>query len=176
MELGLARDMFVNKKNMKRKEWVKMKRISLKWHILCEEHKFEKEKEEKVSECEDICCDDITKCGSRKRIQFVMGFYKVYFLKPFVYGEDSADDMQYIEIFECAFDGYNATHLLNDYFHIETYHGQEEELRDCTYQGDDTYDARCCALLWRQEREARHKRNGARDGRISKNEIFSAYL
>eukprot|EP01083_Nonionella_stella_P108762 316567_1 len=48
MELGLARDIFVNKKNMKRKEWVRMKRISLKWHILCEEHKFEKETDEKV--------------------------------------------------------------------------------------------------------------------------------
>eukprot|EP01083_Nonionella_stella_P304347 1057150_1 len=105
-----------------------------------------------------------------------MGFYKEYFLKRFVYGEDSADDMQYIEIFECAFDGYNATDLLNDYFHIETYHGQDKELRDCTYRGDDTYDSNCCALLWRQEREARYKRNGAQDDRTNHNEMFSEYL
>eukprot|EP01083_Nonionella_stella_P117980 352051_1 len=119
---------------MERKQWVELKRISLKWHILREEQKFETEKQEKVSECEDICCNDTTKCRARKRIQLLMGLYKEYFLKRFVYGEDSAHAVQYIEIFENALDGYTVTCLLNDYFHIESYHGDDKELRDCIYQ------------------------------------------
>eukprot|EP01083_Nonionella_stella_P247447 857911_1 len=43
MELELAIDIFSEKKNMERKEWVKMNRISLKWHILKEENKSTQE-------------------------------------------------------------------------------------------------------------------------------------
>eukprot|EP01083_Nonionella_stella_P186387 682127_1 len=118
--LGLASHMFVNKKKMKRKEWIKTNKISLKWQMLADEHKYEKEKDEKVNEVDDVRCGDITKCQTRKRVHLVMRFYKEYFLTRFVYGEDDADEMQYIQIFENAFDGYNATDLLNDYFHIQS--------------------------------------------------------
>eukprot|EP01083_Nonionella_stella_P081000 222853_1 len=169
--LGLSHDIFANKMNLKRKEWVKMNKISLKWHMLVEEHK-----EHSGSECVDVRCNDINKCGTRKRVQFVMGFYKDYFLKRFVYGEDSADDMQYIQIFQSALDGYTATDLLNDYLHTESYHGRDQEIMDCKYQNDDNDSARCCTMLWRRQREARHKRNVDRNDRINQSEVFSEYL
>eukprot|EP01083_Nonionella_stella_P317940 1159924_1 len=49
-QLGLASHIFVNQKNTKRKEWVKMNKISLKWQMLADEHKYKKEKDEKVNE------------------------------------------------------------------------------------------------------------------------------
>eukprot|EP01083_Nonionella_stella_P218105 782425_1 len=106
---------------MKRKEWIKTNKISLKWQMVADEHKYGKEKDEKVKDVDDVCCGDITKCHTRKRIQLVLRFYKDHFLMRFVYGENDADEMQYIQIFENAFDGYNATDLLNDYFHIQSY-------------------------------------------------------
>eukprot|EP01083_Nonionella_stella_P075419 205022_1 len=131
-ELRFAHDMFVTKKDLNRKEWSKMNKISLKWHTLVSEDTFEKEKEEKQQKgikCDDMCCNDNTRaqCGCRKRIQLVMSCYRQNFLKRFVYDDtDGGDDMQYIDIFECAFDGYSPTDLLNDYFHIEAYHTHDK--------------------------------------------------
>eukprot|EP01083_Nonionella_stella_P055402 146159_1 len=177
-QLGLSSGVFVNEKNMKRNQWLKMSQLSLKWQMLADEHKYEKEKEEKVSQFEDLYCSDFVKCQIRKRVQFVMSLYKDHFLKQFVYGEDDAKGMQYIEIFENALDGYTATDLLNDYFHIESYHGQDQDLRDCKYgvdDGDGVHgDIICCTLLWREERELSH-RNGKRRNN-SYNKRFRQYL
>eukprot|EP01083_Nonionella_stella_P301197 1031988_1 len=165
MELGVSSDTFASaeKRNKKRKEWEKMNTISSEWQRLRKEETLEEQKEEKASECDDMCCNDTAKCGSRKRIQLVMRCYRRNFLNRFDYHamdhatDDAHDDMQYIEVFEHALDRYNATDLLNDYFHIEQCHGGEKELRDCVHNGADDGDDEdivCCSLLWRAERDS----------------------
>eukprot|EP01083_Nonionella_stella_P279658 951303_1 len=108
-ELGLSSDIFVNKKNMNQNLWRQLSQTSMQWQLLADEHKYEKEKDEKVSEFDgDVCCGDPTKCQIRKRIQLVMHFYKKHFFKRFVYGDEDADEVQYIELFENALNGYSA--------------------------------------------------------------------
>eukprot|EP01083_Nonionella_stella_P082752 228487_1 len=141
MELGVTRDQFrtEEKRNHKRKEWVKMNTISSEWKML--------NKEEKTIESDDC---DFAKCGSCKRIQFVMACYRHRFLNRFGDGiENSAtnDGIEYIDVFENVLERYNATDLLNDYFHIETCHVGDKNLRNCLHGDED-----CCSLLWRKER------------------------
>eukprot|EP01083_Nonionella_stella_P224450 798929_1 len=169
MELGVTSDAFASekKRNKKRKKWEKMNKISSEWKMLRNEETLEEQKEGKASECEDMRCNDTAKCGARKRIQLVMRCYRRNFLNQFDYHavDDAHDGIQYIELFENAFDGYTATDLLNDYFHIEMHHGDEKELRDCSHDGDDDdEDVVCCSLLWREERESNNR------------EIFDDYL
>eukprot|EP01083_Nonionella_stella_P262116 891658_1 len=54
-ELALASHIFVNKKKMIRKEWIKTNKISLKWQMVADEHKYETEKDEKANEVDDVC-------------------------------------------------------------------------------------------------------------------------
>eukprot|EP01083_Nonionella_stella_P142324 440151_1 len=178
-QLGLASDMIGNQKATTRKKWMKMDTISLKWQMLVNEHNYDCEKDQNMYRF-DMCCSDITKCQTLKTIHYIMALYKDHFLKRFVYSEDDGDesrDIHYIDVFQAGLDGYTATDLLNDYFHIEKYHTQNKELMDCVYGADDG-DMICCALLWRECRESKNQRIGR--GRRAKNNnyntSFSEYL
>eukprot|EP01083_Nonionella_stella_P266579 901611_1 len=114
---------------------IRLKRIAMGWHSLMTENAA------KETELEDTCSGDLRDCSVRKRVHFVMGLYKKYFLLKYVYKKDPHLDIEFVDVFLHSLGDYDGIQLMNDAQHCELYHLNDDALRDCNIAANEEYDA-----------------------------------
>eukprot|EP01084_Bolivina_argentea_P228047 385240_1 len=170
---------FINNKHTATQKSNTLDEISLQWfHLGQEIEVIELESEEYIPEFEDIKCINIYKCGVRKRIKFQMDLFNKHFLSKYVYvnNKDAKDEkdekdnivnVEYIDIFQYSLEGYTVVNLLDDYYHLETFHPHDYGLsnRKISIEQQDANEA-CIGYLLK----------AARDSQLSTDDIFGSYL
>eukprot|EP01083_Nonionella_stella_P069652 185793_1 len=158
-ELELKEDMMPSDKQSTN---IRLKRIAMEWHSLMTENAA------KEAEFEDTCSGDLTDCSVRKRVQFVMGLFKKYFLFKYVYKKKTHLDIEFVDVFLHSLGDYDGIQLTNDAHHYGLYHLNDDALRDCDIAEKEEYDAYVCCKALLQK---------ARDAKLAANEsdLFSVY-